>query len=192
MSESNRLLLASGSPRRIELLTRAGVTFDSCESGIDESPLPGETAREYAIRLARDKALAVSRRAPGRWVLAADTVVECEGAILGKPADAGEARAMLRLLANRTHEVTTAFAIARADEVVECDAVQSRVSFRAIGEDEIDGYVRSGDPFDKAGGYGIQGAGATFITNVDGPRDNVMGLPVDRVLDALRRHGLGG
>ncbi len=192
MASNQTLILASSSPRRSELLTDAGVEFETMESAITESPEPGESARDYAIRTARDKALAVSRRVTGRPVLAADTVVECEGKILGKPVDADEAKTMLRTLSARTHRVTTAFALARAGEIVESEAVTSEVAFRTLSDDEIVAYVATGDPLDKAGAYGIQGVGTTFITRVEGGRDNVMGLPVDAVVAVLRRHGIRG
>lgn len=188
MTSDHTLILASGSPRRKELLAKAGVSFEAMESGVDESPGIGESARDYANRTAGDKALAVSARFAQPLVLAADTVVECEGKILGKPSDEREARTMLGMLSGRTHRVTTAFALARAGAIVECGAVTSSVTFRALSDDEITAYVASGDPLDKAGAYGIQGIGTTFITHVEGPRDNVMGLPVDAVLAALRRH----
>jgi septum formation protein len=187
MTSDHTLILASGSPRRKELLVKAGVSFDAMESGVDESPGIGESARDYANRTARDKALAVSARFAQRLVLAADTVVECEGKILGKPSDEREARTMLGMLSGRTHRVTTAYALARAGAIVECGAVTSSVTVRALSDNEIAAYVASGDPLDKAGAYGIQGIGTTFITHVEGPRDNVMGLPVDAVLAALRR-----
>ncbi|MGH7949926.1 MAG: Maf family protein, partial [Candidatus Binataceae bacterium] len=123
MTSDHCLILASGSPRRKELLAKAGVSFEAVESGVDESPRRGEAAREYAIRTARDKALAVSARLAARIVLAADTVVECSGKILGKPRDERDARTMLRMLSGRTHRVTTAIALARGGAIVECDAV---------------------------------------------------------------------
>ncbi|HXW84316.1 MAG TPA: Maf family protein [Candidatus Binataceae bacterium] len=182
-----QLILASGSPRRRELLSSAGVEFDVIESGIDEIRGARETAREFALRMAREKALAVSARAPHALVLGADTVVECGGEILLKPLDAADARRMLRALSARTHLVVTAFALVRAGRVVANDAVESAVTFRELGEREIANYVATGEPMDKAGAYGIQGAGGGFIVKVDGPRDNVMGLPVATVLAAVER-----
>jgi len=149
---------------------------------------PHESAREYALRMARDKALAVSKRHVERFVLAADTVVECDGVILEKPVDASDATRMLNALSGRTHTVVTAFAIASNGKVVANEAVASRVTFRALTADEIASYIATGEPFDKAGAYGIQGIGGGFITHVEGSRDNVMGLPTDEVIAALRRH----
>ncbi len=185
-----RLILASTSPRRRQLLEAAGIDFVLAASGLDEIRMAGEGAAEFALRMATDKALAVSRGASAALVLAADTVVECAGEILEKPRDADDARRMLRTLSGRVHIVFTAFALARGGAVLESRAVSSRVRFRALRDGEIDAYVRSGEPMDKAGAYGIQGAGGGFIAEVEGSRDNVMGLPVDEVLRALARHGI--
>jgi septum formation protein len=184
------LVLASGSPRRRTLLKREGIEFSIVESRIHERRRPEEDAETFALRMAAEKAIAVSNRITEPIVLGADTVVDCGGEILGKPKDAEDARRMLRMLSGRSHTVTTAFAIARAGELIETHAVQSGVTFRLLGDEEIDAYIASGDPFDKAGSYGIQDGGATFIAAVDGSRDNVMGLPVDDVLDALTRLGI--
>lgn len=184
-----KLILASGSPRRRQLLTAAGLSFEAIESALPEHRTDGETVREYAPRMARDKALAVASRFPEAIVLGADTVVECVRQVLEKPVDANDARRMLTMLSGRTHIVVTAFAIARGAQILAAEAVQSRVTFRTLSADEIEEYIAGGEPFDKAGAYGIQGVGGGFISAVDGPRDNVMGLPVDNVLAALRRVG---
>ncbi|HEX3409165.1 MAG TPA: Maf family protein [Candidatus Binataceae bacterium] len=185
---SSKLILASGSPRRKMLLAAAGLDFEIIESKIEEVRENGETACAFAMRMACEKALEVSRRFPAALVLAADTIVECDGTILGKPRDADHAGKMLRLLSGKTHRVVTAFAIARAIAVIETTPVVSRVTFRALSADEIAAYVATGDPLDKAGAYGIQDVGAGFVERVEGTRDNVMGLPVSEVLNALRRH----
>lgn len=190
MTSKPTLVLASGSPRRRELLARAGLEFECAPSDVVEMRSPGEGAREFALRMAREKALAVSARIPGALVIAADTIVECGGEILLKPADADDARRMLRALSGRAHTVVTAFALARAGALAAGDAVESRVTFRSLSDAEIEDYILSGEPLDKAGAYGIQGAGGGFIVRVDGPRDNVMGLPVEQVLAALRRNGI--
>lgn len=186
---SPSLILASSSPRRHELLLGAGLRFEIFASGIDETRLPGEEAEAFALRMAQDKALAVSSGAPGAIVLGADTIVVCAGRILGKPAGADGARAMLAMLSGNTHVVITAFALVRGSKILETEAVKSRVTFRALNRAEIDAYVAGGEPMDKAGAYGIQGIGGGFIAAVEGPRDNVMGLPVASVLAALARHG---
>jgi septum formation protein len=190
MTTASKLILASGSPRRRELLTRHRIKFDVMQSGFEEIRHPNESARDYALRMAREKALAVSKQHPHRAVLGADTVVECAGAILEKPIDAHDATRMLATLSGQTHTVVTAFTIASNGEVVASEAILSRVTFRALTSEEIASYIATGEPFDKAGAYGIQGAGGGFISQVEGSRDNVMGLPTDEVIAALRRHGL--
>ena len=180
------LILASGSPRRKTLLDAAGIAFRVVESGVEEIRAAHENARDFARRVAGDKALSVSRLFPAAIVLGADTIVECSGEILGKPRNPDDARRMLRLLSGNTHVVKTAFAFARAGLVIESAVVESRVSFRVLTAEEIDSYLETGEPFDKAGSYGIQGAGAGFISAVEGSRDNVMGLPVENVLRVLR------
>src|SRR5438270_6691679 len=156
-----RLILASGSPRRHALLRAAGVSFEVVESGADETYAPGEPVHEYALRMAREKALLVSAHSPDAIVLAADTVVECNGAILLKPEDEADARRMLATLSDNTHTVVTAYALAAGRSIVEAKAATSRVTFRSLSEREIDEYVATGEPLDKAGAYGIQGQGAT-------------------------------
>ena len=185
-----RLILASGSPRRRALLAAAGVAFTAVESGIPEIRHDRESACDYALRMAAAKALIIAARFPATTVLAADTVVECAGEILEKPADADDARRMLRRLSGNTHTVVTAFALARDALIIESAPVISRVTFRPLSSDEVDAYLATGDPFDKAGAYGIQGVAADFIAAVDGSRDNVMGLPVLEVLEAMKRNGM--
>jgi septum formation protein len=187
---SPKLILASASPRRKSLLAAAGVAFEVVESHFDEVRFDQEDAVTYAVRMACAKALEVSRRLPDALVLGADTVVELGGEILLKPRDVVDAQRMLGALAGHTHTVVTAFAVARAAAVLESAPITARVTFRALSASEIDTYVATGEPFDKAGGYGIQGAGGDFITRVEGSRDTVMGLPTCEVLAALRRHGL--
>ncbi|MGH7917853.1 MAG: Maf family protein [Candidatus Binataceae bacterium] len=184
------LILASGSPRRSMLLARVGISFRVIVSGIDEVRGNHERADNYALRLAREKALSVSKSNPAAVVLAADTVVVCEGEILEKPRDAEDAKRMLRMLSDRVHAVVTAYAIARAGTMLESAPVLSRVRFRRLDEAEIQGYIATRAPFDKAGAYGIQDAGAGFILEVCGSRDNVMGLPINEVTAALARQGI--
>ena len=182
-----RLILASGSPRRKALLCSAGLRFDIIESGINEMRAAGESGRDYALRIACEKALSVSARVPGTLVLAADTVVVCDDKILVKPNDQDEARQMLAMLSGRTHTVVTAYALALASAILEAEPVLSQVTFRPLSSAEIDEYVATGEPLDKAGAYGIQGRGSDFIAMVVGARDNVMGLPMREVLAALAR-----
>lgn len=152
--------------------------------------MAGESPRDYALRVAGDKATAVSVRFPDAIVVGADTIVICENQILEKPADRADARRMLTMLSGRTHTVITAFGLARAGRILERSRVESRVTFRALAEKEIEAYIATDEPFDKAGAYGIQGVGGGFIARVEGSRDNVMGLPTERVVGALARYGV--
>jgi nucleoside triphosphate pyrophosphatase len=190
MSESIKVILASASPRRRQLLAGAGIEFDVIESMAPEQHTPGESPRDYALRMARDKARAVSSRFPDAIVIGADTIVVCEAQILEKPADATDARRMLAMLSARTHTVMTAFALARGAHILESSPIESQVTFRKLTDAEIDAYIATDEPFDKAGAYGIQGVGGGFISHVEGSRDNVMGLPTERVVAALARHGI--
>ncbi|HTQ23597.1 MAG TPA: Maf family protein [Candidatus Binataceae bacterium] len=185
---NTRLILASTSPRRRDLLAAAGVEFELAESGVAEERRPDEPAAKFALRMAEEKALAVSWRAADALVLGADTVVDCGGEILGKPRDYADAHRMLRSLSGVIHVVVTAFALARGGRIAESRAISSRVRFRELGDEEIHAYIRTGEPMDKAGAYGIQAEGAGLVVEVEGERDNVMGLPVAEVLAALRRN----
>ncbi len=189
MGDSSKVILASASPRRRQLLAAAGISFEVIESLVPERHLAGEPARDYAVRMAREKAGAVSSRFPEAIVIGADTIVLCETQILEKPAHPGDARRMLEMLSGRTHTVVTAFALARSGSILESSPVESRVTFRKLAEAEIDDYIATEEPFDKAGAYGIQGVGGGFISHVEGSRDNVMGLPTERVVVALARWG---
>ena len=190
MGDSIKVILASGSPRRRQLLAKAGIEFDAIESEMPEQHGAGEPPHDYAIRMARDKARAVSSRFPDAIVVGADTIVVCEDRILEKPADVADARRMLTTLSGRTHTVITAFALASGGTLLESSPVESRVTFRKLTDAEIDDYIATDEPFDKAGAYGIQGVGGGFISDVEGSRDNVMGLPTDAVVAALARHGV--
>jgi septum formation protein len=171
-------------------LGAAGIEFEVIESMVPERHEPGEPARDYALRMAREKAGAVSSRFPEAIVIGADTIVLCESQILEKPAHPDDARRMLGMLSGRTHTVVTAFALARGASILESSPVESRVTFRKLAEAEIDDYIATEEPFDKAGAYGIQGVGGGFISHVEGSRDNVMGLPTERVVAALARWGV--
>jgi len=190
MDDSIKVILASASPRRCQLLAAAGVAFEAIESRVPEKHTAGEAPRDYALRMASDKARAVSSRFPDAIVVGADTIVVCDAQILEKPADATDARRMLAMLSARTHTVVTAFALARAGNILESSPVESQVTFRKLSNTEIDAYIATDEPFDKAGAYGIQGVGGGFISHVEGSRDNVMGLPTERVVAALARHGV--
>lgn len=182
-----RLILASASPRRAELLTSAGFQFEVSPADVDETPDPSESPTTYALRVARDKAAAVRSRCrePPSIVLAADTIVVASGEILGKPADSLDAARMLRKLANAVHEVHTAVVI-RAPAGEREEVVTTRVTFRPLDEAEIAWYVASGEPDGKAGGYAIQGRAARFIERIDGSWSNVVGLPLAAVYRLLK------
>lgn len=184
-----RLVLASASPRRAELLRAAGIEFDVLTANIDESLMPGELPEKYVRRLAEAKALAVAGRAGERPILAADTVVVIGDAVLGKPVDAEDARRMLRMLSGRAHEVMTgvALCVGRGCFV---EVPSTTVEFAELTEAEIEWYVASGEPADKAGAYAIQGLASRYVTRVSGSYTNVVGLPVALVYDLCKRAGL--
>jgi septum formation protein len=179
------VVLASQSPRRRELLERAGIPFTVRVSGVPEHEIPGETPSAYVRRLAREKATAVSR-ASGEIVLGADTTVVIDGQILAKPADRADAVRMLRLLSGREHDVLTGICLVHSGGVVE-DESCTTVRFVSLSEAEIETYVASGEPADKAGAYAIQGLASKFIDRIAGDYCNVVGLPVALVYSHLRR-----
>ncbi|MBK7972406.1 MAG: septum formation inhibitor Maf [Deltaproteobacteria bacterium] len=183
------LVLGSGSPRRRELLTLVGLSFEVHVTDVPEEPLDGEAPGEHARRLARDKARAASLAAPRAIALGADTIVVLDGEVLGKPRDAADAVAMLTRLSARPHQVLTGFALAEGGNVRCSDVVRTEVDFRAVSAREIEAYVATGEPLDKAGGYGIQGRAAAFVATIRGSYTNVVGLPLVEVLEALLELG---
>ena len=186
----NPLYLASGSPRRRELLTQIGVPFTVVSAPIDESPLPDESALAYVERLARAKAVAGLASVEGTAVvLGADTAVVLDGRILGKPESREDALAMLADLSGREHQVLTAVALTDGQRVQSL-CVTSQVRFRAISDDEAQRYWASGEPADKAGGYAIQGLGAVFVTGLSGSYSAVVGLPLSETADLLGQFGV--
>jgi nucleoside triphosphate pyrophosphatase len=203
--ETSRLVLASASPRRAALLRAAGIFFDVLAADIDESVVDGETPDDHVRRLASAKAHAVEARVTGRPVLAADTVVVIDRQILGKPADAAEARRMLRVLSGRAHQVMTGIALTsrakgpawprREPEGVGgpatlLEVAVTTVEFAPLTEAEIDWYANSGEPADKAGAYAIQGLASRFVRRIDGSYSNVVGLPVALVYNLCTQAGL--
>ncbi|MBO7501304.1 MAG: septum formation protein Maf [Fibrobacterales bacterium] len=182
------LVLASGSPRRRAILERIGVPFVCEKPDCPEVSLPGEPERTV-LSNARAKALSVSARRPGDRVLGCDTVVALDGALFGKPGSEEEARAMLRALAGRTHDVWTGLALVRGGRILGERAARTRVRFRAYGEEEIDRQIASGEPMDKAGAYGIQSFGARLVESVEGCFYNVVGLPIFAVIELLESRG---
>ncbi len=182
------LLLASSSPRRAEILRSVGWPFHQLAVEIDETPAPGEEAVAYVERLAREKAEAAAAHAPESIVLGADTTVVVDGMKLGKPLDEADARGMLRRLSGRWHEVLTGVALVRAGEKALSLVAHetTRVRFAEISDDEINWYVATLEPLDKAGGYAVQGRAALFIERIEGDYWNVVGLPVQLVYRLMR------
>jgi len=186
---SERIVLASSSPRRRELLALIGIEHTVVPADIDETPCAGELPRPHAERLAREKAATIARREPNAIVIAADTIVVVDGDILGKPTDEAAATVMLRRLSARRHTVFTAVAVAR-DGVVVSDVEDVDVTFRELSDDDIRRYIATREPMDKAGAYGIQGYGATIVTRIDGDYFAVMGLALGRLVRLLARVGV--
>jgi septum formation protein len=186
---SVRVVLASGSPRRRQLLDLIGIQHEVAPSNIDEKMRPRETPRRYAERLAREKATAVATRDPDSVTIAADTIVVVNRRVLEKPLDEGDAARMLAMLSGREHTVITAVAVSRGRKLR--SAVEEvKVKFRRLRDDEIEAYVATGEPMDKAGAYGIQGYGATIVECVDGDYFAVMGLPLARLVMLMRDLGV--
>ena len=185
-----KLILASGSPRRRELMERMGLTFSVQAADVDETLVPGLTAREQVVRLSRIKAQAVAETAgEGAVIVAADTVVVLDGIILGKPKDRQDAKKMLRAFSGRSHHVLTGMTVLDPGGM-ECHCEETEVYFRSLSQGEIDAYIATGEPMDKAGAYGIQGYAALFVEKLAGDYYNVMGLPVCALGQMLRRAGV--
>ncbi len=191
------IVLASASPRRQELLRNAGIAFTVQPADIDEAPLAGESPRDCAERLAREKALAVFQSNPQRCVLGADTIVVVDDVILGKPCDAEDAARTLRLLSGRTHAVITGVCVVgpvasgqwSVASNLKTAAETTLVTFCELSDDEIREYVATGEPMDKAGAYAIQGLASRWIPRIEGDYSNVVGLPVALVYAILRARG---
>ena len=182
-----RVILASASPRRRELLTLVGIAHEVLPANIDESYLPGEVPRQHAERLARGKAAAIE--VPKALTVGSDTIVVVDGDVLGKPRDRAHAAEMLRRLSGRSHVVITGVAVRWRGETVS-GVEEVGVTFRALSDDEIERYIDTGEPMDKAGAYGIQGYGATIVERVDGDYFAVMGLALNLLVRLIRASGL--
>jgi septum formation protein len=186
------IVLASASPRRQELLRNAGIPFTVQPADINETPRAGEFPRDYAVRLAREKALAVFESRPQSYVLGADTIVVVDDAILGKPRDADDAARMLRMLSGRTHEVITGVclvtSVAGKAEALTASEI-TLVTMCGLSEPEVRDYIATGEPMDKAGAYAIQGIASRWIPRIEGDYSNVVGLPVALVYRMLRAQG---
>jgi septum formation protein len=185
-----KLILASSSPRRKELLEQIGLRFEVVPGGVDEKIKDGENPVEHVLRLAEEKALDVANKSRDSWVIAADTIVLVDGEILGKPAKEKEAYQMLLKLSGKEHRVITGFCILNTSngESVK-ESVETTVTFKELTEEEIRGYIKTKEPFDKAGGYAIQGKGSFMIKEIKGSYTNVIGLPICEVVEALERVG---
>ena len=186
------IVLASASPRRRELLVQVGLAVEVVPADVDETVLPGEFPERHVIRLSEVKAMTVARRSEvaGRWFIGSDTVVVRDGSILGKPSGTEDAAAMLRSLSGRSHEVVSGYAVYDRDSGrILSGAVVTRVWFKLLTEQEIAGYLATGEPFDKAGAYAIQGLGAFMVPRIEGSYPNVVGLPLCEVIAALEECG---
>lgn len=189
MLAHSKLILASASPRRQELLHEAGIDFEVVPAGISEDLNPGEAPLDYALRMAKEKTLKVAARFPDKYILGADTIVIVDDEVLGKPRDSKDARRMLARLSGRAHQVTTAVGLAAPGRPMEMRSCTTTVYFRRLNEDEIRNYVASGEPLDKAGAYAIQGGAAQWVVRLEGDYSNVVGLPVPLVAEMLREYG---
>lgn len=186
ISQESPLILASASPRRVDLLQAAAIPFLAVPArGVDETPLTGESPQVFAQRMAWEKVQAVAPRFPARWVLGVDTVVTRHGIILGKPTSPEDAVRMLELLSDGPHEVCSGVALLRPDGKTDTFLATTIVHFRRLTTSEIHAYVATGEPMDKAGAYAIQGGAADFVTALHGSHANVVGLPIEQLREYL-------
>ncbi|MEN6373469.1 MAG: Maf family protein [Smithella sp.] len=188
ISLSSPFILASASPRREELLRSVGLKFKILPAHVNEDYINGETPRQHVRRLAQDKARALALKYPDAWVLGADTIVVIDNLILGKPKNKTQARQMLERLSGREHKVFTGFTLTcMASKTIKTTVVQSAVKFKPISTAEMEWYISCDEPYDKAGGYAVQGKGAYFIKAIRGSYTNVIGLPLCEVLEELKK-----
>jgi septum formation protein len=181
-----KIILASASPRRLELMSFAGIDFDVVPAEICEDVLPGEQPVDHVIRLSLEKAKAVSVKVESRFFIGADTVVVLDGRIMGKPADEAEATEMLTSLSGRTHEVITGFTVLdKTSGTCSSQNVRTEVLFKSLTQNEIKKYIATGCPMDKAGAYAIQGGAVHFIRSIKGSYTNVIGLPMTELYELL-------
>ena len=191
ITTSPQLILASQSPRRRYLLEQAGLAFEVIPSTFDEDTVRLTAPAEYVKTLAKAKANEVAGRFPESWIIGADTIVTIDDAILGKPANAEKAREMLRRLAGQSHAVFTGYAIVcKNKSVCISEAIRTTVRFKRLSDAEIDWYIETGEPFDKAGAYAIQGLGTFLVRGINGSYTNVVGLPVCEVIETLLELGV--
>jgi len=193
IENSNILILASQSPRRKYLLKQAGLQFKVIPSQVDESTVPMTSPESYVKILAEQKAQDIARQYPDNYVIGADTIVLMDGTILGKPKSRDEARHMLARLSGKTHQVLTGFAVCcTARSYRYSDTVKTDVRFKTLAPEEIEWYIHTPEPFDKAGAYAIQGLGTILVKSISGSYTNVVGLPVCEVMELLLREGVIG
>lgn len=186
----SRIILASASPRRSELLESAGIRFEVVPGHIDETPFPSELPVGHVLRLAAEKAREVARREEGDYFIGADTIVLCEGEIMGKPCDGADAERMLKKLSGRGHSVITGYAVYdKRTDTLHSRAIETQVIFKALRDDEIHSYIATGCPMDKAGAYAIQGGAAHMVERIEGSYTNVVGLPLCEIVETLRATG---
>jgi septum formation protein len=191
MQNNAPIILASESPRRRYLLSRAGLSFTVVPSQIDETRIPLSSPRDYVKTLAEKKAGAVSPKHPDSWVIGADTIVTVKDTILGKPDSLSEARSMLKRLSGEKHQVFTGYCICcHSAKHRISDAVSTDVYFKDLTAEEIEWYIHTAEPFDKAGAYAIQGLGSFLVTRINGSYTNVVGLPVCEVIEFFIRRGI--
>jgi septum formation protein len=186
-----RFILASASPRRRELLSSIGLEFEVLPSNIPEERQQGEAPEEYVARLSREKAEAIAERHPDRWIIAADTTVLLGEHLLEKPVDRADAVRMLATIAGRTHVVYTGLTLRKIDaEYRDTRVAESEVRMLGLSDEDIEWYVNTGEPLDKAGSYAVQGVGAMFIDSIHGSYTNVVGLPLALLFQMLRKAGI--
>lgn len=185
-----KLVLASASPRRVELLKNLGLDFISIKPDIKEEILPDESAGQAVERLAAKKADSIKTPDNNSVIIAADTIILCNHQILGKPESKDQARSMLTLLSGRSHEVITAVCLKNNQDIYDVRSEITTVFFRNLSQAEIDGYIATGEPFDKAGGYGIQGIGSVLVRRIEGCYFNVVGLPLSKLYDMLKKQNI--
>lgn len=184
-----RLILASASPRRKEMLAKLGLDFEVLAAEVDELPLNGESPQDFVLRAAIEKASDIAGNHPDAWVLGADTIVVHRGDILGKPKDAGDALKLLMRLSGQMHKVLTGFCLKRQQENISVSrAIATDVYFSAFTEATAAAYVATGEPLDKAGAYGIQGCGGVLVEKINGSYSNVVGLPLAETIEEMLRH----
>jgi len=186
-----KLILASKSPRRSDLLKQAGLTFSIIPSEFDESSVTMSDPDSYVRTLAKSKATDISKKHPDCWVLGADTIVLIDDSILGKPESKDEARSMLKQLSGKTHQVITGYCLCcQTKNAIISETVKTDVHFKTLSDTEIEWYIQTGEPFDKAGAYAIQGIGTFLVKSINGSYTNVVGLPICEVMEVMVKEGI--